>query len=93
MTADRTCPGCGHRADLPRLDCDCGRCRRFEEPKDEAGAAIVIGDRVEFLEPYHGFTGGTVVDVIRGTTGPVAGVQVKPGRTVDTLCRRLRRAP
>jgi hypothetical protein len=23
----RTCPSCGHRADLPRLACDCRRCR------------------------------------------------------------------
>lgn len=23
----KTCPDCGHRADLPRLKCDCLKCR------------------------------------------------------------------
>ena len=23
----RNCPQCGHRADLPRLECDCLKCR------------------------------------------------------------------
>lgn len=23
-----TCGGCGHRADLPRIDCECERCAR-----------------------------------------------------------------
>jgi hypothetical protein len=23
----KTCPHCGHRADLPRLECDCLKCK------------------------------------------------------------------
>jgi hypothetical protein len=26
LGTDVTCPRCGHRADLPRLACDCGAC-------------------------------------------------------------------
>ena len=91
-TAASTCPDCGHRTDVPRSKCDCGACRRFEPAKDEAGELIAVGDEVEFLEPYQGFTGGTVAELLRGITGPMAGVVVAPGRTVGTLCRRLRKA-
>lgn len=33
----KTCPGCGHRADLPRAECDCPRCeqRRAAEDAEE----------------------------------------------------------
>lgn len=30
----RHCPGCGHRADLPREDCDCPDCRATLEKWD-----------------------------------------------------------
>jgi hypothetical protein len=31
----RYCPDCGHRADVPRLECDCSRCGAGREPGDE----------------------------------------------------------
>ncbi len=92
LTAERFCPNCEHRADLTCKGCDYGQCLRIEPPIDEAGTAIDVGDEVEFLEPYQGFTGGTVVDLLRGVMGPIAGVQIEQGRTADTLCRRLRKA-
>ena len=91
MTSDRDCPECEHRAELARMDCDCPRCRRFERPKDATGELLAVGSRVEFLEPHQGFPSGTVGEILRGVMGPVAGVIVEPGRTVDTLCRRLRK--
>lgn len=91
MTAERTCPNCEHRADLTCKGCDCVNCRHVEPPVDVSGVIIAVGDEVEFLEPYCGFTGGTVVELLRGVMGPIAGVQIEPGRTADTLCRRLRK--
>ncbi|MCE9561288.1 MAG: hypothetical protein K8U57_04470 [Planctomycetes bacterium] len=74
------------------MDCDCAKCRRAESPKDEAGNAVVVGDEVEFLEPYQGFTAGTVVELCRGVKGPVAGVRLMGrARVVDLPCRQLRR--
>ena len=29
------CRDCGHRADVPRLDCDCPRCRQLAYPPTE----------------------------------------------------------
>lgn len=92
MSADRDCENCGHRADLPRLDCDCAKCRRHEQPRDESGVTLAVGDLVEFVEPYQGVAGGVVAEVFRGIMGPMAGVRIAPGRTADTLCRRLRKA-
>ncbi len=85
------CSRCEHRADVCRMDCDCPRCRRFESPRDLDGAGVAPGDLVEFLEPYHGFTGGKITAIIRGISGPIASVQIEPGRAVDMLCRQLRR--
>lgn len=65
--------------------------RRFEEPTDAAGVTLAVGDRVEFDQPYQGIAGGVVAEFIRGVMGPIAGVRVEPNRTVDTLCRRLRK--
>lgn len=92
MTSDWLCPECGHRADRARMDCDCGVCRRTESPKDADGFSLAVDDLVEFVEPYDGFTGGVVVELLRGVTGPMAGVRIAPGRTADTLCRRMRKA-
>ncbi|MCE9564421.1 MAG: hypothetical protein K8U57_20480 [Planctomycetes bacterium] len=92
MTAERDCPNCGHRADLTLKGCDCVNCRDVRPPIDEAGNTIAVGDAVEFVEPYCGFAGGTVVELLRGVMGPIAGVQIAPNRTADTLCRRLRKA-
>jgi hypothetical protein len=86
------CFRCEHRADLCRMDCDCPRCRRFESPPDVAGVGIALGDLVEFLEAYHGFTGGKVTAIVRGISGPIAAVEVELGRVVDMLCRQLRKA-
>lgn len=88
------CTECEHRADVCRLDCDCGQCRRIEPPRDESGNPIAVGDTVQFVEPYQGYKVGTVVELLRGVMGPIAGVKidVAPSRTVDTLCRRLRKA-
>jgi hypothetical protein len=86
------CEVCEHRGDRARLDCDCPRCRRFEDPRDAAGEPVAVGSRVLFAEPYQGFAGGVVAEVLRGVLGPVAGVEVAPGRRVDVLCRRLRLA-
>ena len=61
-------------------------------PETGTGRRLLVGDRVEFVGPYQGFTGGRVKDVFPGVNGPMAGVEVEPGRTVDTLCRRLRRS-
>jgi hypothetical protein len=36
LSAVRFCTHCGHRADLPRMDCDCQRCRR-QTAKGTAG--------------------------------------------------------
>lgn len=85
------CYQCKHRADLCRMDCDCAVCRRFESPRDVAGTGIAPGDHVEFLVPYHGFQGGMVTAITRGISGPIAAVEVEPGRKVDTLCRQLRK--
>ena len=85
------CRCCEHRADVARLDCDCARCRRFEAPQDAHRRPLTVGDRVEFVEPHDGFAGGTLVEVLRGILGPVAVVEVAPGRKVDTLCRRVRK--
>jgi hypothetical protein len=93
VTAERECPDCGHRSDVPRLDCDCARCRRFESPKDVTGSSVAAGDVVEFDEPYGTFAGGRVVAVTRGVLGPVARVEVAPRRVVDVLCRRVRKVP
>jgi len=90
-TTEQTCPNCDHRADLTRKGCDCVNCRHVQPPIDEVGTQVDVGDLVEFVEPYRGFTGGTVVELLRGVMGPIAGVQIEPGRTADTLCRRLRK--
>lgn len=84
-----TCSNCEHRADLPMSMCDCAKCRRFEPPTDAAGVPVTVGAAVEFDEPYDGFRGGTVAELLRGIYGPVAAVEIAPGRRVDTLCRRL----
>lgn len=84
-----TCSNCEHRADLPRSACDCAKCRRFEPPTDARGVLVTVGAAVEFDEPHHGFRGGRVAELLRGALGPVAAVEVEPGRTVDALCRRL----
>lgn len=84
-----TCSECGHRADLPRSACDCARCRRFEPPSDAAGVLVTVGAAVEFTEAYQGLRGGTVAELLAGVLGPVAAVEVAPGRRVDVLCRRL----
>jgi hypothetical protein len=92
---DRIAPGCcncGHRADVPMTLCDCPRCRRLEAPKDAAGRAVSVGSRVEFDELYQGFAGGVVAELLTGVLGPVAAVEVAPGRRVDCPCRRLRLA-
>lgn len=84
------CPTCGHRADVARMDCDCGMCQRFEVPTDADGIEITVGCRVNFDEPYQGIKGGYVVEFIRGVMGPIAAVYIGESRKVDTLCRRLR---
>ena len=86
------CEKCEHRGDLARMDCDCAVCRRTDSPRDEVGKSLAVGDAVKFVEPYQGFTGGTVAELLRGVAGPIAGVRL-PGtdRTADTLCRRLRK--
>jgi hypothetical protein len=92
VVGDKTapqCSHCGHRADLPRMECDCARCRRFEVPKDASGRAIAAGTRVTFDEPHGAYTSGTVRDFTRGILDPVAVVEYAEGRTFDTLCRRL----
>jgi len=91
VTGPSFCEQCEHRADLPRMNCDCPKCRRTESPKDASGNRIAVGSLVEFLEAYQGFAGGKVVAIIRGVLGPIAGVEVETGRTVDTLCRHLRK--
>ncbi len=73
------------------MECDCPRCRRFESPRDVAGTGIAPGDLVEFLEAYQGFPGGSVMAFIRGISGPIALVEIEPGRKVDVLCRQLRK--
>lgn len=83
------CTSCGHRADLPMSQCDCARCRRHEPPTDAIGVLVQVGAVVEFDEPYQGFHGGSVVELLRGVLGPVATVEIAPGRRVDALCRRL----
>jgi hypothetical protein len=85
------CFRCEHRADVCRMACDCPRCRRFESPRDVAGVGIAPGDLVEFLERYHGFSGGKVTAIVRGISGPMAVVEVEPGRVVDVLCRQMRK--
>jgi hypothetical protein len=86
-----SCVACEHRADLPRMDCDCPKCRRFETPRDVDNKRLIVGDAVKFLEPYQGFAGGKVAAIIRGISGPIAAVEIAPGRKVDVLCRQLRR--
>lgn len=44
-----TCPACGHRADVARMFCDCGRCRRGESvrilPLDLVDAMVRVEAR------------------------------------------------
>ena len=53
------------------------------------GVLVTVGATVEFDEPYQGFCSGRVVELLRGVLGPVASVEIEPGRSVSTLCRRL----
>lgn len=99
LTAERYCPTplCGHRADLPRMECDCPTCRRHESPKDADGLPLAVGDRVELLEPYGEYTAGRVAAIVRLIKGPAAGVEFGAADEDDyptvvlIACRSLRR--